>query len=149
MDTRTLDGTIPVYRCSLVRERELPERAVRNSDDIAALLAPLLADQDREHFVVILLNGKHKPVGVNVVSIGSLNATITHPREVFKPAILGSAAAIILAHNHPSGDPTPSPEDDAITKRLREAGELLGIRVLDHVVLGDGRHFSYSDAGRL
>ncbi len=83
------------------------------------------------------LNTKNNITGINVVSIGSLNSSLVHPREVFKAAILGNAAAIILAHNHPSGDPSPSPEDLEITRRLVEAGKILGIEVLDHVIIGD------------
>src|SRR5262249_32765455 len=97
--------------------------------------------------VLVLLNAKHRPIGLNTVSVGSLTASIVHGREVFKPAIAGNAAAVILAHNHPSGDPSPSTEDVELTKRLRDAGELLGIRVLDHVIVGDGKHYSFVDAG--
>ena len=93
------------------------------------------------------LNAKHRPIGLNTVSVGSLTASTAHPREVFKPALTGNAAAVIVAHNHPSGDPAPSAEDVQLTKRLRDAGELLGIRVLDHVILGDGKYYSFVDAG--
>ena len=96
-------------------------------------------------FVAVLLDGKNGIIGFNVVSIGSLTAALVHPREVFKPAILANAAALILAHNHPSGDPEPSDEDKAITGRLRHAGELLGIRILDHLVIGDGSFRSFAD----
>lgn len=92
---------------------------------------------DRENFVVLLLDTKNKVIGINTVSIGTLNSSLVHPREVFKPAILASAAALILAHNHPSGDPKPSREDIEVTKRLIEAGGLLGIQVLDHIIVGD------------
>src|SRR5262249_19479050 len=98
-----------------------------------------------------LLNQKNRVVGVNTVSIGSLTASVVHPREVFKPAILSNAAAIILAHNHPSGQPQPSQEDRVLTVRLVAAGKLLGISVLDHVVIGDGTsaYFSFADEGLL
>ena len=86
--------------------------------------------------MVILLDRKNAPIGLNTVSIGSLTASVVHMREVFKPAILANAAAILCGHNHPSGDPTPSREDRALTQRLVEAGKLLGIAVLDHIVLG-------------
>ena len=88
-------------------------------------------------------------LGFHVVSVGSLTASLVHPREVFKVAILANAAAIICCHAHPSGDPTPSAEDTAITQRLREAGELLGIGLLDHVVFGDDRYVSFADEGLL
>lgn len=113
-------------------------KVVRQASDVAALFAPLVADLDREHFWVLLLNGQNKVVGVNLVAIGTLNAALCHPREMFKAAIVGNAAALIAIHNHPSGDPTPSAEDTALTRRLREAGKLIGIPILDHVVMGDG-----------
>jgi DNA repair protein RadC len=109
-----------------------------------------LLDADREHFVVILLDQKHGVIGINTVSVGSLTASVVNPREVFKPAILANAAAIICGHNHPSGDPQPSREDRAITTKLFDAGKLLGIDVLDHVIIGaEGRYFSFGDAGLL
>jgi DNA repair protein RadC len=101
----------------------------------------------REHFVVLLLNARHELERRETVSIGSLNASIVHPREVFLPAILHSAASVVLVHNHPSGDPTPSAEDVAITERLRQVGEIMGVRVLDHVVIGHGRYVSFADEG--
>jgi DNA repair protein RadC len=106
---------------------------------------------DREHFMVILLDRKNAPIGINTVSIGSLTASVVHMREVFKPAILANAAAILCGHNHPSGDPAPSHEDRALTQRLVDAGKLLGIAVLDHIVLGDGTtaFFSFADQGLL
>ena len=98
-----------------------------------------LPQLEREVFYVLLLDGKNRVQGEVRVSEGSLTAALVHPREVFAPAIRHAAAALILVHNHPSGDPTPSAEDRAITQRLRQAGELVGIRVLDHVVVGQGR----------
>ena len=138
------------YRLELVYESgsdEPEETVLRTSTDAARLLAPIFEGADREKFVVILLDAKHRAIGINTVSVGSLTASIVCGREVFKPAIVGNSAALLLAHNHPSGDPAPSAEDVALTKRLREAGELLGIRVLDHVILGNGRHYSFVDAG--
>jgi DNA repair protein RadC len=138
------------FRIELVCESgkdELEEAILRTSADVAKVLRPHFDGIDREKFVVVLLDAKHRPIGVNVVSVGSLTSTVVHPREVFKPAIAGNAAAIILGHFHPSGCAEPSSEDVEITRRLREAGELIGIRVLDHVILGDGKHFSFCDAG--
>jgi len=144
---------IPVYRVSLVRERSVTQverPQIRDASGAAATLAAYLAEEDREHFVVLLLNSKNRLIGINTVSIGSLTSSLAHPREVFKPAILANAAAIIVAHNHPSGEPTPSQEDIEITKRLHAAAELLGIRLLDHIVLGDnGRWYSFQDDGVL
>jgi DNA repair protein RadC len=144
---------VPVYRVALVRETSLPAPAprLRSAVHAAALLRQYLGAVDREHFVVILLDRKHAPIGLNTVSIGSLTASIVHMREVFKPAILANAAAILCGHNHPSSDPAPSREDRALTQRLVDAGKLLGIPLIDHIVLGDGTtaFFSFADQGLL
>lgn len=94
--------------------------------------------ETKEHFITLHLDGKNRILCIDRVSVGSLNQSIVHPREVFKSAVYSSAAAIILVHNHPSLDPTPSREDIEITRRLREGGELLGIKLLDHIIIGDG-----------
>ncbi len=94
--------------------------------------------ETRERFIAVHLDGRHRPIGFTTVSLGTLTASLVHPRETFRAGIQQGAASIILAHNHPSGDPTPSPEDRAVTDRLVEAGRLLGIKVLDHIVIGDG-----------
>jgi len=107
-----------------------------------------LPQLEREVFYVLLLDGKNRVQAEVHVSEGSLTAALVHPREVFCPAIRAAAAALILVHNHPSGDPTPSAEDAAITQRLRQVGELVGIRVLDHVVIGRGRYTSMAEEGR-
>jgi DNA repair protein RadC len=109
-------------------------RAIRGPDDVLAHVRDL-ARARREHFVVLLLNARHELQRRETISIGSLNASIVHPREVFHPAILHSAASLVLVHNHPSGDPEPSEEDLAITRRLVQAGEITGIGVLDHVIV--------------
>ena len=143
---------VTVYRVALIREGAIPcdEHRIRNSGTVSRLLQTYLPDADREHFVVILLDQKHGIIGINTVSVGSLTASIVKPREVFKPAILANAAAIICGHNHLSGDPQPSREDRAITTKLVDAGKLLGIEVLDHVIIGaEGRYFSFGDAGVL
>jgi len=105
-------------------------------------------DKDREMFVAILLNTKNLPIGVNLVSVGGLDHSVAHPREVFKAAILASAHAIILAHNHPSGDPTPSAEDFRITKTLKEVGKIVGIDVVDHIIVAGTRYYSMSADGK-
>lgn len=137
---------IPVVKCQLVKESSVsvPSGSVTTPRMAGQILQEFLAGADREHFVILMLNVKNIPIGINTVSIGSLNSSIVHPREVFKPAILASAAAIILGHNHPSGDTVPSKEDIGTTKRLKEAGELLGIQVLDHVIIGEG-FFSFKE----
>jgi len=129
------------------RRRHAPPPRVHGPEDIYHLLHPLLRDADREHFYVVLLSTKNHVLAVELVSVGSLSASIVHPREVFKPAIVASAAAIVVAHNHPSNDVTPSREDIEFTRRLAKAGELLGIRVLDHVIVCDGSYASLREAG--
>ena len=140
---------IPRYRVTLVPEggHTAPYGVLRDSAAAAAALRPCFAGLDREQFLVCCLDAKNVSIGVNIVSIGSLTLSIVHPREVFKPAILGNACAIIAVHNHPSGDPTPSVEDRTLTTRLREAGDVLGIRLLDHLILGDDRLYSFADQG--
>jgi DNA repair protein RadC len=126
-----------VYVCELTKRKYRGKKLkeIRGPDDVAAFVGPKLRKEQREHFLVLLLNARHEVMAKETVSVGSLNASIVHPREVFKAAVLASAAAIVLVHNHPSGDPEPSEEDLSITKRLVEAGELLGISVLDHIVV--------------
>lgn len=139
---------VPRYRVMLVCETTGTGRtdSIRDSSTAATLIRPCFEGLDREQFVVCGLDGKHRVIGINVVSIGSLTISIVHPREMFKALILMNAAAVICAHNHPSGDVTPSPEDRVLTKRLREAGELLGITLLDHLILGEG-YYSFADQG--
>jgi len=103
-----------------------------------------------ECILVLCCNTRHRLLAWHLLSRGTVNASLTHPRDVFKAAILANASGVILAHNHPSGDPTPSPDDRALTWRLREAGTLLGIDLVDHVIIGDGaRYFSFSESGLL
>ncbi len=120
---------------------------VRGSYDVYAMLRDEAARWDREHFVTIMLDNKHHVIGIEDVSIGSLSASIVHPREIFKGLILANAAAFLVAHNHPSGSPTPSTEDIEITRRLRQAAEIIGIRFLDHIVIGRGGFVSFLDDG--
>jgi DNA repair protein RadC len=150
--TKPKPASVPIYRVTLVREGRVPcyNQQIRSSADTSTLLHMFLADVDREHFVIILLNQKNRVLGVNTFSVGSLTASIVHPREVFKGAILANAASIICGHNHPSTDCQPSREDRALTTRLVEAGKLLGISILDHVIIGgEGRYFSFADEGLL
>jgi len=140
---------VPRYRVTLVRENRAvpPPSPLTTSTTAAALLRPLFAGLDREQFLVCGLDAKHRIIGVNIVSIGSLNLSIVHPREVFKPLILMNAAAWIGAHNHPSGDVAPSQEDCVLTNRLRQGAELLGITLLDHLILTEERCYSFADQG--
>jgi DNA repair protein RadC len=143
---------IPVYRVELVRERTVTgeqRRAIRNADDVVAILEDELLKSDREKLISVFLNAKNVVIGMEVVSVGSLTASLVTARELFKSAILASAAALIISHNHPSGDPTPSQDDIRLTERISKAGELLGIKLLDHVIIGELGHYSFSDAGRL
>lgn len=143
---------IPVYRVQLVRERTVTgeqRRSIRNPDDVVAILKDELLKSDREKLISVMLNAKNVVIGMEVVSVGSLTASVVTARELFKSAILASAAAVIISHNHPSGDPTPSQEDIRLTERISKAGELLGIKLLDHVIIGELGHYSFSDAGRL
>ncbi|HPX61150.1 MAG TPA: DNA repair protein RadC [Deltaproteobacteria bacterium] len=104
-------------------------------------------DSRKEYFLVLLLDGKNRIIRRVQISEGSLNQSIVHPREVFAPAVKEHAAAVILVHNHPTGDPEPSSEDMAVTRRLRESGEIMGIRVLDHIIVGDGDYLSFVERG--
>lgn len=120
---------------------------LRGSGDVYAHFRERLGSEKREHFYAVLLDNKHRKIKDVPVSLGSLTSSIVHPRDVFAPVVRESAAAIVLVHNHPSGDPTPSKEDIEITRRLREVGELMGVRVLDHIVVGKGRYVSFVDDG--
>lgn len=138
----------PRYRVALVcEETGEPSVVIQDSTAAASLFRPHFADLDREHFLVLGLDAKHRVIGTNLVSVGSLTLAIVHPREVFKPLILMNASAWVSAHNHPSGDVTPSSEDRVLTKRLREAGELLGITLLDHLILANENSYSFADQG--
>jgi DNA repair protein RadC len=126
-----------------------PGRPVISSPaDVERLLRGRIANLDRENFVVVLLNTKNEVIETSTVSVGTLGASLVHPREVFKPAVRASAASVILAHNHPSGKVEPSREDREVTKRLGESAGILGIEVLDHVIVGDG-YFSMKEHGML
>lgn len=120
---------------------------VKSPGDVAALVMDEMRFLDREHFQILCLNTKNHVTARETVSIGGLDSSLVHPREVFKNPIKWSAAAIILIHNHPSGDPSPSKEDVAVTTRLVEAGRILGIGVLDHIIIGDDRYCSLKEKG--
>ena len=126
-----------------------PGQSLRSSEDVFRHFRDDLEKEKRELFYVVLLNNKNKKIRDVKISEGSLTASLVHPREVYNPVIRESAAAVIFVHNHPSGDPAPSPEDIEITRRLKEVGDVMGIRVLDHVVVGRDRYFSFNDKGML
>lgn len=125
----------------------LPE--INRPEDAAEHLRPHVTDWHREHFILLMVNARNRLLGSTLVSIGSLSASIVHPREVFKPALLASAAGIVVGHNHPSGDSEPSPEDVAVTRRLSDVGTLLGVELLDHVVFTQGHFVSMKGRGHL
>lgn len=129
--------------------RSLPEErfTVRSPQDAADLMMDELQHLAQEHFVCLFLNTKNQVIGKDTIFIGSLNASIVHPREVFRRAIQRASAAVICLHNHPSGDPSPSAEDRNVTKRLQEAGKLLGIDVLDHIIIGEQSFYSMKENG--
>lgn len=133
-------------RLSLVRERadEPIPGTLREGRDVAALLRAFRRDDPREGFVAIYLDNRHRPLAMHLVSLGTVDCALVSPREVFGPALMLSATSVIVAHNHPSGDPTPSPEDRSVTERLRQAGGILGVELLDHIVLGSERFFSFA-----
>lgn len=142
----------PVYETITIKEG-LPDYLNRktpiNSSQIVFELFKFLAAESKEHFIVLHLDSKNKLLCIDRVSSGSLNASIVHPREVLKSCLLSSCAGLILLHNHPSGDPAPSKEDELITNRLKEGCDLLGVRLLDHVVIGEGSFVSFADRGLL
>ena len=143
---------IPIYQVKLVRDGSLTteRKRIEGPATAASVLHQYFEGADREHFVVLLLDTKHQIIGIHTVSVGVLDASLIHPREIFKPAILANAAAIILAHNHPSGDPTPSAEDRLVTQQMVAAGRLIGIAVMDHVIVGERPHFiSFVESGML
>jgi DNA repair protein RadC len=108
-----------------------------------------LMHETKEMFLTLHLDGKNRITCMDIVSVGSLNQSIVHPREVFKTACISNAAAILCIHQHPTGDPTPSSEDLAITRRLKEAGEIMGIKILDHIIIGEGEYLSFVERGLL
>lgn len=126
----------------LSQPHEDPSAPLETAQAAAEWLQPQLADKKKEHFVALLLDSRHHLIRISRIAVGSLSASLVHPRELFKEAIAASAAAVIIAHNHPSGDPDPSEHDLVLTKRLVQGGKLLGIEVLDHLIIGSGRRWT-------
>jgi DNA repair protein RadC len=122
---------------------------IRSPHDVHSLVTPELRDEQKEHFKALMLDTKNQVIRIKTISIGSLNASLIHPRELYREAISAASASVIVVHNHPSGDPTPSREDIEVTKRLMEAGKVVGIDLLDHIVVGDGRWVSLKERGLL
>lgn len=133
----------------VVREVEEEKRIIRSPQDLADVITKYIGDEDREVFLVLVLNTKNEVIAVHRCHVGSINASIVHPREVFKAAILNNGTSIAVAHNHPSNNPQPSREDRLVTERLKEAGQLIGIELLDSlIVTNNSKHFySFRDKG--
>jgi len=155
-ELRAIPGIGPAKAVLLLAAVELSKRlapdsiippVVKSPRDVEGLLSAKFRFEERERFYALLLTTKNALIGLEEVSVGSLNSSIVHPREVFRQAIRHSAAAIIVAHNHPSGDPTPSREDVEVTRRLAEAGRIVGIEVLDHIIFGNGVILSLKEKG--
>ena len=128
-------------------EPELKDFDIKNPEAVVKAIRSSIKEKAKEHFKLILLNPRNKIIGISTISIGTLNASLVHPREVFKDAITHSAASVILAHNHPSGDPEPSEDDIKITKKLVESGKILGIEVLDHIIIAKNGFKSLASEG--
>lgn len=155
-----IDGIGEAKACSIVAAMELSKRIksdkiarkrtkLGDSREVAEMLMEELSNEKREHFLTINLNSKLEIESKSLISIGNLDSAPVHPREVFGPAVRRGAAAVVVAHNHPSGDPTPSPQDIEITERLNEASRIIGIKLMDHVIIGNGRFVSMRAEGHL
>jgi DNA repair protein RadC len=140
-------AAIELGRRMLADSTERPQ--LRTPRDVARYLLPIFGARPVEQFGVVLLDTRHRVLKTTIVASGTMNTTIVQPRDVFREAMVGGAAAIVVFHNHPSGDPSPSPDDVELTRRLSAAGVLMGIDVVDHVVLGDAGYTSFRETGRL
>jgi DNA repair protein RadC len=153
-ELQEINGIGSAKACQIIALFELNKRhsysktqgkPIKTAKDVFDHCSPKLSSSDREHFMILHLDTKNRVIKDEIVSVGALTGTIAHPREVFKSAIKESAHAVILVHNHPSGDPTPSDEDLKMTERLLDAGEILGIKVLDHVIIGSATCWSFTN----
>jgi DNA repair protein RadC len=133
-------------RIQMVKGSPVADRVMDKPELVAELTQKMIGGKPKEHMLMIAVSARFVPIGVVKVSIGTLSASLVHPREVFGPAILLNAAAIILAHNHPSGDTSPSAEDKEATRRMSKAGELLGIPLIDHLIVSPDNYFSFKAA---
>ncbi|MGO4734270.1 JAB domain-containing protein [Paenibacillus sp. 2KB_22] len=148
--TKATQTSVQIIKLKMVRDEKsihFPKNKIKTPEDAVFILKKFLNAYDREVFCIMTLDTKNQPNAVHIVSCGTLNNTIVHPRETFKLAILSNAASIIACHNHPSGDPSPSSEDIDVTKRLCDAGVILGIELLDHIILGDNNYVSLKAKG--
>lgn len=145
-----------IFQDSFIREVRVsyqpmtePAFKVTRPEDVAQFVRKILLDNSREHLVALYLDGAHRITSYSIVAIGTADQAQAHPREIFQRAIGAGAVALVLAHNHPSDNTQPSPEDRAVTRRIKEAGELLCIRLLDHVIVTNTEHYSWSENGML
>ena len=140
---------VDVVSIKMIKESSFlyKNRRISSPKDVVELLRNFLEGADREQFITCCMDTKNQPTSINIVSVGTINSSLVHPREVFKNAILGNSSSIIVAHNHPSGDPLPSKEDIDITQRLKEAGKIIGIDLIDHVIIGEDRYVSLKEKG--
>lgn len=145
------DYALPSIKVMVVKDGGVSRgsRKVSCAASAATLLQNYLRGADRETLVAVLLDSKNGVIGIHTVSVGDVGSSIAHPREIFKAAVIAGAVSIILGHNHPSGDPTPSREDVAVTKRIKEAGDILGIELCDHIIIGDETYCSLKQKGQM
>ena len=158
-DLAQVGGVGPAKAAQLLAALELGRRTLARSPrarvqlrtprEAAAFLLPTFGSRPTEHFGVVLLDAKHRVIRTSIVAIGTLNTTVVQPRDVYREAMLNAAVSVVAFHNHPSGDPTPSPDDFELTRRLAGAGALMGIDLVDHIVLGDVRYCSLKEMGKL
>lgn len=134
---------VDIVSVKMVKEKSVlyGNRRIERATDTIELVKPLIGDLDREAMLLCCLNSKNEPTHLNIVSIGTVNSSLVNPKEIFKAVLLSNSTKILLFHNHPSGDPQPSEEDLLITERIKEAGEILDIELLDHIILGDEDSF--------
>lgn len=140
----TLRYTWKRVKLTLVRERAEQPYRIRDAHSAATLIRSFIRDDPREHFVAVYLDGKHNPMAVHLVHVGTAGSVMANPRDIFGPAMQLSASAIIVGHNHPSGSALPSIEDKAVTERLHKVADIVGVPVLDHVIIGDGSYYSFA-----
>lgn len=158
-DLLRVGGVGPARAAQIVAALELGRRTLipgpgvrvqlRSPRDAAAFLLPTYGSRAVEQFGIVLLDSKHRVLRTTIIASGTLNSTIVHPRDVYREAVLGTAASLVAFHNHPSGDPSPSPDDVELTRRLHAAGVLMGVELMDHIVLGDSEYCSLREMGHL
>ncbi len=142
---------VQLVRLYAVKEKELPygKKELNDSAKVVELSRQILKNQDREYILAIAMDARTKPVAVEIVAIGTVNQAVIEPRDLFKHAIISNAAGVVMVHNHPSGNPSPSEEDYKITAKINDAGRLLGIPLLDHIIVGDDSYFSFKENNKI